>query len=377
MAVTPTPPRTLLSAFGSAYPGHSPDVFVRAPGRVNLLGGHVDMHDGFVITIGINRDIWLAASYGSADMLRLSAPDLKSATTLSLNRLDDRVDIVSNPLPPWALYPAGVAWTLQQRGLKVNGIEAAFMGDVVMGAGLSSSAAVEVAFIVAWQALESWRLKPAELAQIGRGVEREFLGLSTGIQDQFTCLHARAGQALFLDCRTLEHEHVALPASVQVVVCDTNTRRELVKSSHYGSRAHDCYSTAHTISLMDRNVKMLRDVSLERLHEFQPLLSESQYRRSHHVISEIDRVRQGAKALKAGDLAAFGALMNDSVPQRPRRLREQFACTRRNVAGGNRSPSLLWRALFGRWRRWGSGRSRPDGCRGGFHRTDSVRLCKR
>lgn len=333
MTNTFTPPRSLLSAFSSAYPGHSPDVFVRAPGCVSLLGSHVDIHGGFVITIGINREIWLAAAYGSADLLRLSAPDMQSSTTVSLKRLDDRTDIVSSPLHHCALYPVGVAFTLQQRGLKVNGIEAAFMGNIVMGAGLSSSAAVEVAFIVAWQALESWRLEPAELAQIGCNVEREFLGLSTGIQDQFTCLHARTGQILFLDCSTLEHEHITLPKAAGIVVCDTTIRRQPVNSNHCGSYANDCYAAAHIISLVDRHVKTLRDVSLERLNEFQAVLSESQYSRSHHVITEMIRVQQGAAALKAGDLEAFGSLMNTSY----RSARDEY---------GSSSPSLdaMWQA---------------------------------
>lgn len=304
-------PRPLLKAFQRAYPGTSPDVFVRAPGRVNLLGGHVDIHDGLVINIAINREIWLAASYGSPDLIRLHAVDLDESTTISVKKLADKTDIVGDDLPRWARYPAGVAWALQQRGLKVNGIDAAFLGNVMMRAGLSSSAAVEEAFAIAWQALENWRLDPSELAHVGRDAERRYMGVGSGIQDQFTCLHARRDQLLWLDCRSLDFGYLPFPDSVCVVVCDTNTRRELVGSS-YNGRAEDGHATAHTIGLVDPKVKALRDVPLERLNEMRPLLTEDQYKRSHHVVTEIARVQQGINALQQHDLALFGQLMNAS-----------------------------------------------------------------
>jgi galactokinase len=306
-----TPPRALLDAFRSAYPGQTPDVFIRAPGRANLLGGHVDMHDGFVINIAIDRDIWLAASFGSADLVRLHAADLNASTMLSLKRLGEQTDVIGEQLPRWALYPAGVAWALQRRGLKLNGIEAAFLGNVVMRAGLSSSAAVEMAFAVAWQSLESWRLEDHELAQVGLEAERQYMDLQTGIQDQFTCLHARRERLLWLDCRTLEHRYLPFPSSARVVVCDTNTRRKLT-TSPYNHRAQDCYDTAHTIKLVDSQVKTLRDVSLDRLEAFETVLTPEQFRRSRHVITEIERTRRAVTALERDDIAAFGQLMNAS-----------------------------------------------------------------
>lgn len=304
-------PRPLLTAFQRAFPGHSPDVIVRSPGRVNLLGGHIDIHDGSVINIAIDRGIWLAAAFGTADLVQLHAADLDQISAFSLNRLEDKVDVVGDNLPRWAQYPAGVAWALQRRNLKVNGIQAAFLGNLAMRAGLSSSAAVEEAFAIAWQALENWRLTPGELAQVGREAEREYMGIKTGIQDQFTCLHGRDGHVLWLDCRSLDFSYQALPPHATIVICDTNTRRELVGSS-YNGRAKDAHDTAHTISLLDRSVTKLRDVSPQRLEEFRPLLTEGQYRRSRHVVTEIARVEQGLQALAAGDVATFGRLMNES-----------------------------------------------------------------
>lgn len=306
-----TVPRALLTAFGRAFPGHNPDVFVRSPGRVNLLGGHVDTHGGAVINIAINREVWLAAAYGAPDMVQLHAADLDASVTLSLKRLEDRVDIVGNSLPRWAQYPAGVAWALQRRGLTVNGMNAVFLGNVVMRAGLSSSAAVENAFAIAWQSLEGWRLERRDLAQVGVDAEREYLGLGSGIQDQFTCLHARDDQALWLDCRSLEYAHTMLPPGVQAVVCDTRTRRELAGSG-YNERAQDALAAFHTIKLIYNSAASLRDISYEQLCEFETVLTPDQFRRARHVVTEIARVQTGFDVMRGGNVAAFGKLMNES-----------------------------------------------------------------
>jgi galactokinase len=311
MAISTDLPRPLLKAFQRAFPGQTPDVFVRAPGRVNLLGGHVDMHGGTVINIAINREIWLAAAYGAANLVSLHAADLEASATFPLARLDERVDVVGETLPRWTHYPAGVAWILQRRGLKVNGINAAFLGNVLMRAGLSSSAAVEVAFAIAWQALEGWRLEPADLALVGNEVEREYLGIGSGIQDQFTCLHARNNHALWLDCRSMEYRLPPFPTEARVVICDTNTRRELI-GSNYNTRAKEGHAAARTMSLIDSSIKTLRDVTPERLEEYRGVLSEGEYFRARHVVNEITRVTEGFEALGKRDVAAFGDLMNRS-----------------------------------------------------------------
>lgn len=287
--------------------------------------------DGTVLNLALNREIWVAASYGSADMVQLYAADLDESAALSLKRLADRTDIVGQPLPHWAYYPAGIAWGLQKRGLKLSGIDAVFMGDVSMRGGLGASAAVETAFVIAWQALEGWRLDLAELARVGRDTERDYMNVEASIDDQFTCLHAQSGQVLWLDCRSLEFRHLPLPYSVRVMLCDTRTRRD---RSNDNKRAADCDAAAHTISLVDRHVKRLRDVTLDRLETFSTLLTENQFRRSRHIITEITRVQQGAAALDRGDMAAFGALMNESYWS----AREEY---------GSSSPALdaMWKVV--------------------------------
>jgi len=306
-----TPPQTLLDAFAESFPDRAPDVITRAPGRINLLGGHVDIQDGLVINIAIDRGIWVAAAHSPNGHLRLRAIDLNESVTVRLDDLDSRTDIEGRDLPRWARYPAGVAWALAQRGVTVGGIDAAFLGSVTMRAGLSSSAAVEMAFAVAWQALGGWTLSCSELAQAGREAERSYMGLGTGIQDQFTVLCAERDRGFYLDCRSLETETLPLPADARVVVCDTLTRRELVGSS-YNSRSADCKAAVSIIAAEEPSVHMLRDVPLDLLQAFEPRLTADQFRRSRHVVTEIARVAEGRERLLAGDLAAFGALMNRS-----------------------------------------------------------------
>ena len=330
----PSPPRDLFKAFERAYSGLPPDVVVRAPGRVNLLGGHIDMHGGPVINIAADRGIWLAAAFGPKGMSEIHAVDLGQAITLSHKtaNLDRKLDIIGQPLPRWALYPAGVAWAVLRRGFKLNGIYAAFGGDLPMRAGLSSSAAVEEAFIIAWQALSGWRQDNAELARLGHEVERDYMDIGSGIQDQFTCLHARQKQALWLDCRSLEFRYIPWPKTARIVICDTNTRRELAGSS-YTQRATDAHAAARALRLLGQGIDGLRDMTLDQLESFTAILTESQFRRARHVVTEIERVGRGRTALEQGDLAAFGSLMNESY----RSARDDY---------GSSSPALdaMWEA---------------------------------
>ncbi|MEW6581000.1 MAG: galactokinase family protein [Chloroflexota bacterium] len=338
------PPGALLAAYERLCPGVPPQVIARAPGRVNLLGGHVDMHGGTVITIAIDRGVWLVAAPASGAVSTLHAADLGETVALAhaADRLAARMDAAGDPLPRWAQYPAGVIWALGQRRLEARGMNAAFSGDLPMGAGLSSSAAVEVAFAIGWAALGGWQLAPGALAEVGLDAERGYLGLGIGIQDQYTVLHARAGHALWLDCRSLEHRHIALPLGAAVVVCDTATRRALVGSG-YGGRAQDAHDAARIIRQRDPAVHTLRDVTLAQLEAHRSALSDGQYRRARHVVSEIARVAHAVEVLARGDLIAFGALMSESY------------CSARDDYGSS-SPALdaMWAAATAQPGCWGA-----------------------
>jgi galactokinase len=334
----------LLASYERLCSGAPPQVIARAPGRVNLLGGHVDMHGGAVITIAIERGIWLAAAPAPGAVSTLVAADLGETVALghAPDHLAARVDAAGEPLPRWAGYPAGVIWALRQRGLEAPAMNAAFSGDLPMGAGLSSSAAVEIAFAVGWAALAGWTLAPAALAEVGLDAERGYLGLGIGIQDQYTALHARAGHALWLDCRSLEHRHIALPPAAAVVVCDTGTRRALV-SSGYGGRAQDAHDAARIIRQRDPAARALRDVTPAQLEAHRSALSAGQYRRARHVVGEIARVARAVETLERGDLIAFGALMSESY----RSARDDY---------GSSSPALdaMWAAATAQAGCWGA-----------------------
>ncbi len=307
------PRQRALTAFARLWPGDTPSLMVRAPGRVNLLGGHVDMHGGLVITIALERGIWLVAAPGTDSLSTLHALDLGANVTLAHTpeALEARLDVTGNPLPGWAHYPAGVMWALCQRALKAMELRVVFAGDLPIGAGLGSSAAVEVAFAVTWAALGGWSLGADDLAQVTLEAERGYLGLGIGIQDQYTILQARQGHALWLDCRSLRHEHIPFPSGGTAVICDTNTRRALTGSG-YGSRARDAHEAARLIGERDPAVRTLRDVTPEQLEAHRHALTETQYRRARHVVGEIARVERAAEALRRGDLAAMGTLMNES-----------------------------------------------------------------
>jgi len=326
--------QNLQATFARLWPDDAPALAVRAPGRANLLGGHVDMHGGLVINVALDRGVWLVAAPVADDVSTLYAADLDARITLShdLPSLAARRDATGMPLPDWARYPAAVLWALHQHGLAVPGLRGVFAGDLPIGAGLSSSAALEVALAMAWSARSNWALAPAELAALTQQAEREYLGLGIGIQDQFTALHARQGNALWLDCRSLEHKHIPLPEAVTVVICDTNTRRVLTGSG-YGHRARDAHEAARVIQGRDPAVRSLRDVTPERLEEHRLVLSEAQYRRARHVVSEIARVQRAATMLRQGDVETFGALMNESY----RSARDDY---------GSSSPALdaMWTA---------------------------------
>jgi galactokinase len=275
---------------------------VRAPGRVNLIGGHTDYNEGFVLPLAVDRAAWLAAAPTDAQACRVYARDLEAAVSFSLDEL-----------PPadstWADYPRGVAWALQERGLTPIGMAAVLTSDVPMGAGLSSSAAVEVAFAYAWQVLGGLDLSRRELALLCQRAENAYVGTQCGVMDQMASAMGSAGHAMLLDCRTLAMEPVPLPDDVAVVVADSGVRRELA-SSAYNVRRAQCEEAVAILRQHRPGVRALRDVTpdvLERLRDHLPTVI---YRRARHVVTDNARVLQAAEALRRGDVATVGELMH-------------------------------------------------------------------
>jgi galactokinase len=299
----------LRAEYAHAY--HSEPAFVvRAPGRVNLLGEHVDYNAGWVLPVAIDRAAYLAVGPCVSPLVSLSALDLGDGAVFRVTELDSKKDVTGKPLPRWAHYPAGVGWALKARGLAVAGMDAALAADVPRGAGLSSSAAVEMAFAVAWQELGGWTLDPLDLARACQRAENEYVGVNCGLMDQFASACGRAGHALLLDCRTLAWEAVPLPADIAIIVADTTVRRSLA-ASEYNLRRAQCEEAVRGLSESLPGITALRDVSVEDFNRLAPRLLPVVQKRARHVVEECARVPRAVQALKAQRVAEFGALMDE------------------------------------------------------------------
>jgi galactokinase len=299
----------LTDAFIQTY-NAEPAFIARAPGRVNLLGEHVDYNDGFVLPIAINRAAYVAARPVETAHVTLRALDVKEQGTFRLNNLEAKTDASHKPMKGWMKYMAGTAWALKERGLSVAPVEAVITSDVPRGAGLSSSAAVEVAYATLWQKLGGWPLTPMEKAQACQRAENAYVGVNCGIMDQFASACGKAGHALLLDCRSLEWQTVTLPPGVAVVVADTMVRREL-GASEYNVRRAQCEEAVKILSGPLPGIQALRDVSVEDFNRHAHLLPALVAQRARYVVEECDRMQKVPALLQTGDAASFGQLMNE------------------------------------------------------------------
>jgi len=301
------PPPSLLSAFGDAF-NKLPKLVARAPGRVNLLGEHVDYNDGWVLPVAIDLAAWIAASPCSSNLIRVHALDLGETVAFQIDDLEDKVDVRGKPLPTWSYYSAGVAWALQQHGLHVGGLDAVLTSTIPAGAGLSSSAAIEVVFAVAWQAISGWQVNQMTLAQICLRAENSYVGVNCGLMDQFASLHGVAGSALLFDCRTLEWEPVPLPQGTSLVIANSGVRRSLGDSA-YNERRISCEQATRVLAERLPGVHALRDVSIEAFAQHAHALPLVARLRAEHVVGECARTLEAVERLRAGDAPGFGKLM--------------------------------------------------------------------
>lgn len=288
--------------------GKPPQLLVRAPGRVNLLGEHVDYNEGPVLPAAIDRAVSLAAIPIPEEIISLYAKDLEDQVTFSLESLDSKRDIHDQPLPHWAFYPAGVAWSLKKAGLAVSGLQAAYSSDIPIGAGLSSSAAVEVAFALAWSACGNWERDKMTLARLCQGAENGYVGVASGLMDQFASFHGTKDHVLYFDTRSLVWEAVPLPPATTLVIADTGIRRNLA-DSRYNQRRQACEKAVKTLQNYLPEIRSLRDVSPVELAAFGEYLPVPIRQRAEHVVREIARVETGVIALRRSDKRTFGALM--------------------------------------------------------------------
>ena len=264
-------------------------VFVAsAPGRVNLIGEHTDYNGGFVLPCAIDRRVAVAVGPGAA---QLYSADFQ-----------ERCPLLGKREGSWADYPSGVVWVMKKRGYDVPAFRGAFAGDVPLGSGLSSSAAIEAASALALDALFHLGIAKKDLAVLCQQAENAFVGVNSGIMDQYASLLCQAGTALLIDCRSLEAEPVPLDlggANLTLLVCDTQVSREL-SATGYNARRQACERAAHTLG-----VRELRDAHLQDLEK----LSGEERKRARHVITENARVLEAAQALQRQDFGAFGRLL--------------------------------------------------------------------
>jgi galactokinase len=284
------------------------DVMILSPGRVNLLGEHVDYNDGLVLPAAIDREVTLHGHALETPTIKLHATDLNETVSIALDALDKKVDENGQPLPGWALYPAGVAWVLQQHGLKVIGLEAEFSSNLPIGAGLSSSAAVEVGFAVLWEALGGWSLDQMTIARYAQEAEVNYVGVNCGLMDQFACANGVAGNALLLDTRSLEWRPVKLPAGVRIVIANSMVKHTLMGSA-YNTRHDECTQAVALLQVHYPTIKALRDISTAQLEAHKTDLPFNVYKRARHIVSEIERVQEAVTFLDQGNGAEFGKLM--------------------------------------------------------------------
>ena len=286
--------------------GATPRIF-RAPGRVNLIGEHTDYNDGFVLPAAIGFSTWLAASARKDRVLRVRSEQFDESVELSLEKLAGAAP-ASSPRKHWSDFIRGVAAVLEASGYGLQGANLLIHGQVPVGAGLSSSASLEVSIALALLSISRSECPPLDLAKICQRAEHEYVGTRCGIMDQFVAVFGVSGHALLLDCRSLDYETLVIPADVRLLICNSMVRHELA-TGEYNRRRADCEAGVRILRERLPNITALRDVSLTDLEKYKSDLPDVVYRRCRHVIGENQRVLAAAAALKSGDLLQFGQLM--------------------------------------------------------------------
>lgn len=279
--------------------GQRPSLVVRAPGRVNLIGEHTDYNDGFVLPMAIDRAIYMALRPSGNSQVTAHSLDFAATAVFDLTHLQPEAS-------GWAEYLKGVAWALQSAGYPLQGWHGVIAGDVPLGAGLSSSAALELATARAFLELTGQPWQPTEMARLCQRAENEWVGVNCGIMDQLISAAGQAGHALLIDCRSLNSQPVPLPPATAVVILDSSTRRGLVDSA-YNERRRQCEAAA---SFFD--VPFLRDVSIAQFLAQEAELEPTIRRRARHVVTENVRVLNAGRAMQQQDAPLLGQLMNES-----------------------------------------------------------------
>jgi len=303
----------IIQAFKEEF-DQLPTWITRSPGRVNIIGEHTDYNDGFVLPMTINYATWVALQPRRDSQIFIKSLDKDEDLMFDLKQF-------TNNKGGWQEYIKGVAWALQEEGLDLLGWEGVFAGNVPIGAGLSSSAALELALARAFVLVSGLPWEPHRMALSCQKAENLWVGVNSGIMDQMVSACGKENCALLIDCRDLNTRQVPLPASAQIVILDTTTRRGLVDSA-YNERRAQCEAVAQHFK-----VDALRDVALDQLQEQADSLDPLLYQRAKHVISENQRVIEAVQAFQEGNLEILGELMNASHAS----LRDDYGVSREEI----------------------------------------------
>ena len=290
--------KTLMAKAFEARYGHLPSLWTRAPGRVDLMGSHTDYNHGFILTMTIDRDTWIAARPREDRTVRVASLDMGGESAFSLD------DIEYDPDQRWANYVRGMARVMQEAGYTLTGVDALIHTTVPVSAGLSSSAALEMATGRMFEAAAGLAIDPVQLAVLGQRAENSFVGVNCGILDQYTSAVGQAGAALLLDARTITSATIPLAAGIQVVICDTRTKRELAGSA-YGRRRAQCEEGACALAAFYPGLTHLRDVSPAQFEAHATDLDPEVADRCRFIVEENARVAAFAAVLAVGDRTAM------------------------------------------------------------------------
>jgi galactokinase len=286
--------------------GESSARLFQAPGRVNLLGEHTDYSGGFCMPAALNFNTLIAATPRSDRQLRLHSIDYPGSFAVELGSEQNRPE--NAPRKHWSSYCAGVAWSLAEAGIDLSGADLSLSGNVPQGAGLSSSASVEVATATALLALANTVKPRSEVALLCQRAENIYVGAPCGIMDQFISASGVKDHALAIDTRNLTAEPAPIPATLKLVVCNSMVRHS-VGGGEYGQRRREVEDAALALHRRNPAIVQLRDATLAELEAAQTEMSREAFLRGRHVITDSQRVLDGVACLRAGDLRGYGALM--------------------------------------------------------------------
>ena len=294
-------PYKVLTHYRERFPDNAaPPSIYRAPGRVNLIGEHTDYNLGYVCPIALEMACYVLTAPATHGNIRLYSRDLQKEFSLSVADLPN-----AQPRHQWSDYVIGVAQQLHQQGFEISACDMLISSDVPAGSGLSSSAALEISSALAF--LGDRTLDKIELAKLGQRAESQFVGMPCGIMDQYTSVFGHAHSALKIDCRSLTHELITLPANVQIIATNSMVKHELGTSA-YRERVAECAAAVEALHEIDDNVKSLRDVSLTFFERVQDSVPLTPRKRARHIISDTQRVVDLAAAAAKNDVREMGRL---------------------------------------------------------------------